>query len=60
LRSGISINTDNADVNADGRVNSTDLAILKRYILKEIDVLQKKNRFYFFYNEKRSFLLKNT
>jgi len=42
LRSGISINTDNADVNADGRVNSTDLAILKRYILKEIDVLPHK------------------
>jgi len=33
----VNINLDNADVNADGKVNSTDFSILKRYVMKNIE-----------------------
>jgi len=34
-----SANMDAADVNADGKVNSTDYTVLKRYLLRSIDKL---------------------
>jgi len=39
MKENIEINLDNADVNADGKVTSTDYSILKRYIIKSIKEL---------------------
>jgi len=34
-----------ADLNGDGKANSTDYQLLKRYILKTIDIFPVENRF---------------